>query len=151
MPNFSILDDTKNALNEIKSSINSSLQQSFNNNQDQAKELNRSQMFAGIKIDDSAIFPPYAKSTISYKIRKGQPTDRVTLRDTGEFYNNLQINAKPDEVVFSSPTSYSAYIFTKYNRESNVLGLTMENMRVFYEQFTKPILKQNIDDIIAKS
>jgi len=151
MPNFSILDDTKNALNEIKGSINSSLQQSFNNNQDQAKDLNRSQMFGGSKIDNSAIFPPYAKSTISYKIRKGQPTDRVTLRDTGEFYNNLQINAKPDEVVFSSPTSYSAYIFTKYNRESNVLGLTMQNMRVFYEQFTKPILKQNIDDIIAKS
>jgi hypothetical protein len=151
MPNFSILDDTKNALNEIKGSINSSLQQSFNNNQEQAKDLNRVQMFAGIKIDNTAIFPDYADSTKRYKLNKGQPIDRVTLRDTGEFYENLQINAKPDEVVFSSPTSYSAYIFTKYNRESNVLGLTMQNIRVFYEQFTKPILKQNIDDIIAKS
>ena len=150
MPNFSILDDTKNALNEIKGSINSSLQQSFNDNQEQAKDLNRVQMFAGIKIDNTQI-GDYALSTIKYKQRKGQPFDRVTLRDTGEFYNNLQINAKPDEVVFSSPTSYSAYIFTKYNRESNVLGLTMENIRRFYEQFTKPILKQNIDDIIAKS
>ena len=151
MPNFSILDDTKNALNEIKSSINSSLQQSFNNNQEQAKDLNRVQMFGGIKIDDSAIFPPYADSTKRYKFNKGQPIDRVTLKDTGEFYNNLKINAKPDEVVFSSPTSYSIHIFNKYNRESKVLGLTMQNIRVFYEQFTKPILKQNIDDIIAKS
>ena len=132
MPNFSILDDTKNALNEIKSSINSSLQQSFNNNQEQAKDLNRVQMFAGIKIDN-----------------KGQPIDRVTLRDTGVFYRDLTIEARPDEVVFSSPTTYSAFLFDKYG--NNVLGLTMQNIRVFYEQFTKPILKQNIDDIIAKS
>lgn len=149
MPNFSILDDTKNALNEIKGSINSSLQQSFNNNQDQAKDLNRVQMFAGIKIDNSAILPDYADSTKRYKFNKGQPIDRVTLRDTGVFYRDLTIEARPDEVVFSSPTTYSAFLFDKYG--NNVLGLTMQNMRVFYEQFTKPILKQNIDDIIAKS
>jgi len=148
MPNFSILDDTKNALTEIKSSINSSLQQSFNSNQEQVKDYNRGQMFAGIKIDNTQI-GSYALSTIRQKQRKGQPFDRVTLRDTGEFYQDLQIDAKPDEVVFTSPTSYSAFIFTRYT--TDVLGLTMENMRVFYEQFTKPILKQNIDDIIAKS
>lgn len=42
----------------------------------------------GISIESYA---PYALSTIKYKNRKNQPTDRVTLKDKGNFYKSLSL------------------------------------------------------------
>ena len=42
----------------------------------------------GIKIMS---YQPYKPSTIKRKLKKGQPTDRVTLRDTGEFHASLHV------------------------------------------------------------
>ena len=51
----------------------------------------RDQLDMGLDGYYNKIQPPYAPRTIYNKTRKGQPTDRVTLKDTGEFYNSLRI------------------------------------------------------------
>ena len=167
MPNFSILDDTKNALNEIKGSINSSLKQSFEQYQQYVLDLNRKQMFDGTKSDDTLILPPYADSYVKIKIKKSQPYDRVTLKDTGAFYNSLILEAFDDEVKFkiTSALQYGNYLITRYSSSFNtglgsnlsgksagsILGLNTTNKTSFLNDKIIPILKQNIDDIIAKS
>ena len=47
--------------------------------------LNAAQMYRGEKADGTEIKPSYAPSTIRYKKKVGQPYNRVTLRDSGDF------------------------------------------------------------------
>ena len=42
----------------------------------------------------SAIGGTYAPSTIRIKARKGQPSNRVTLKDTGDFYKTFDVQVK---------------------------------------------------------
>lgn len=39
----------------------------------------------------SSIGGPYSPFTVEEKKRKGQPTDRVTLKDTGDFYRTFKV------------------------------------------------------------
>ena len=59
-------------------------------------ETNADQMFAGLRADDTEIGDeyPYKPFTIQEKIRKQQPYDRVTLKDTGEFHRSILSNLK---------------------------------------------------------
>lgn len=78
----------------------------------------------GIKISSYA---PYAASTIAAKKKKGQPTTRVTLRDTGEFHKSVHVvydaggfylksdDAKAEELI----QKYGADIFRLTNKNFN--------------------------------
>lgn len=61
------------------------------NAQDQlyAKGVNR----LGVRIDE---YQPYRPLTIQVKIEKRQPYDRVTLKDTGEFYDSFYVETAED-------------------------------------------------------
>lgn len=61
------------------------------NAQDQlfAKGVNR----LGVRIDE---YRPYSPFTIKVKIEKRQPYDRVTLKDTGEFYDSFYVETAED-------------------------------------------------------
>jgi len=135
---------------DLQKSVNLSIQESVNKNKDVLKTMQtEQQMFAGQTATEEKIKPfPYAKSTINYKKRLGQPTDRITLKDTGDFYNSIEIEAKTDDFVISTQISYSIYLVEKY---ADILGITDTNLNTFVNNYTLPVIKQNFDDIIAKS
>lgn len=56
---------------------------------DDVVRLNRQQLQAGTNADGSLIRPFYKPLTVRIKKAKGQPADRVTLRDTGSFYGGM--------------------------------------------------------------
>lgn len=56
----------------------------------------------GVPLDD--IGGSYAESTIKRKKRKGQPTDRVTLKDTGDFYKTFSVDVFDDELYIEAST-----------------------------------------------
>ena len=56
----------------------------------------------GVPLDD--IGGSYAESTIKRKARKGQPTDRVTLKDTGDFYKTFSVDVFDDELYIEAST-----------------------------------------------
>lgn len=86
----------------------------------------------GIKIMD---YRPYRPSTIKAKIRKGQPTNRVTLRDTGEFYKSMFLVFEPDGFYITSSDDKAKYLIKKYGEEifritdSNLTKLLREHIR----------------------
>lgn len=135
---------------DLQKSVNLSIQESVNKNKDVLKTMQtEQQMFEGQTATEESIKPfPYAKSTINYKKRLGQPTDRITLKDTGDFYNSIEIEAKTDDFVISTQISYSIFLVEKY---ADILGITDTNLNTFVNNYTLPVLKQNFDDIIAKS
>lgn len=104
-------------------------------------ELQREQLYQGVKADGEAIVPPYSSSTIGRKKKKGQPSDRVTLKDTGSFYSGINIEVSGDKVQIESSDSKDADLTKKYGK--NVLGLGPDK-RSEYVPILFPVL---IDEI----
>lgn len=79
----------------------------------------------GVKITSYA---PYADRTIAAKQRKGQPTTRVTLRDTGDFHKGMHVvftNEHPGGFYITSSDSKTEELIDKYGQE--IFRLTNEN------------------------
>lgn len=145
----SILNDLKSTVEMLEKTINSSIQESITQNNQVILELQtQEQMYQGIDSKGIDIKPAYADSTIKIKRKKRQPTDRVTLFDTGAFYNSLEIIAGQNDAIIRTIISYSVFLVDKY---ADILGLDEENWTKFLENYTIPTIKKNFDDIIAKS
>ena len=148
--NDAILNSLEATVNKLKAVINPSIRESVDKNKNIIKTAQTDeQMFLGITSGGSSIRPfPYAKSTINYKRRKGQPTDRITLKDSGDFYESIQVEARPVDFVISTQITYSIFLVARY---ADILGLTAENLGLFVQNYTMPIIKKNYNDIIAES
>lgn len=89
----------------------------------------------GIEISDYA---PYSPVTIEIKEAKGQPTNRVTLRDEGDFESSffLEVGTKQFEIKASDWKTEE--LIKKYGRQ--ILGLTDENIAILIWQYIYPDL-----------
>ena len=104
------------------------------------EELNRGQMFEGIRSDGSEIRKIengvevdyiYAPFTIEKKIEKGQPTDRVTLKDEGDFYEALDYDfdifgSGGASILITDSDSKTPELTQKYGID--IFGLTNKNI-----------------------
>lgn len=91
------------------------------------ENLNRQQLDAGMRADGSDISPDYTPLTVFLKSEKGQPTDRVTLRDTGEFYADIRAEFDNDEVVLRDDNEKTIKLQNKYGDE--ILGLSDQSIK----------------------
>ena len=97
-----ILNDFNATVERLRTSINESIRTSVDNNKTVIKTMQTDeQMYQGINASGNAIKPDYANSTINYKKRNFQPYDRVTLKDSGDFYDSIEIEARTDDFVIS--------------------------------------------------
>lgn len=88
-------------------------------------ETNADQLFAGLRADDTEIEPAYKPFTIAIKKEKGQPTDRVTLKDTGEFHRSIFVRFEGDKVIIDSDNDLRDKLVEKYG--ATIFGLTKQN------------------------
>ncbi|MDB4278967.1 hypothetical protein N9917_05135 [Deltaproteobacteria bacterium] len=148
--NDAILNSLEATVNKLKTVINPSIRESVDKNKNVIKTAQTDeQMFSGITAGGSSIRPfPYAKSTINYKRKKGQPTDRITLKDSGDFYDSIEVESRPVDFIISTQITYSIFLVAKY---ADILGLTAQNLTLFVQNYTMPIIKKNYNDIIAES
>lgn len=98
------------------------------------------QLFAaGVRSDGSNITPPYTPFTVRLKGFKGQPTDRVTLRDTGDFHDSFRLEFQADEFSIVSGDWKEAKLKAKYG--DAILGLTDENVQRLIDTIREPLLE----------
>lgn len=97
----------------------------------------------GVDIMD---YMPYTPYTIEIKRMKGQPTDRVTLRDTGDFESSFYITTNATEFEICASDAKTAKLIKKYGRE--ILGLTDENIERLIEDYIRPGLLDKISEIL---
>lgn len=76
----------------------------------------------GKKIMDYA---PYKPRTIQAKKRKGQPTTRVTLRDTGEFHKSMFLVFDEEGFYVTSDNRKTPFLIKKYG--DSIFRLTDKN------------------------
>ena len=146
-----IFDKARKKVQELRASINPSIKKAFEDNDLEVKSIQvDKQLFGkGEKADGSMIRPAYSPITVSIKRKKGQPINRVTLKDSGDFYQSIKVIAKDDELEITTSISYAKYLFKKYG--DNVLGIQEELMRDFLEKHILGQIKKDLDGIIAKS
>jgi len=149
--NTSILDSVKSTVTKIEEVINPTIQDVLNRAANLIKDLQtQDQMFdKGQKSTGLSITPSYAQSTISIKQKKGQPTDRVTLKDTGDYYESIIVDAQATQLIIRSNITYAVFLANRYG--SDVLGLTVENLTNIVNQLIVPQLDKNINNIIIEN
>jgi hypothetical protein len=92
--------------------------------------------------------PSYALSTKIIKKNKGQPTDRVTLKDSGDLYGNITIQANTTNAIIETNTDYFKYLLVHYKNNS-ILGIQDEAMEEFLIDYTLPEIEKNFKQILG--
>jgi hypothetical protein len=111
-------------------------------------DLNTNKQLYGKGIDSKGdkIAPPYARTTVSMKKRLNLPSDRVTLFQSGAFYDATDIDATNQEATIINRDDKFPKLAEKYG--DNIFGLTPENKLFLAEVILKPILTEKIKSIL---
>lgn len=111
------------------------------NAQDQlyAKGVNR----LGVRIDE---YQPYRPLTIQVKIEKRQPYDRVTLKDTGEFYDSFYVETAEDRFYIKASYEKTNWLIKKYGAE--IFGLTNDSLAEFINDYVKDEAYNRVKEIL---
>lgn len=80
-------------------------------------------------------YRPYSEVTIQIKRAKGQPVNRVTLYDTGDFHKRFYVIANNDSFRVWSSDWKTLQLYAKYGE---IFGLTVKNLRNLVEQYIYP-------------
>lgn len=92
----------------------------------------------GVDISD---YMPYSPLTIEIKEAKGQPTNRVTLRDEGDFEASFYLEVSDKQFEIKASDFKTEALIKKYGRQ--ILGLTPENInRVIWDYIYPDLYKQ---------
>jgi hypothetical protein len=78
----------------------------------------------------------YSDVTVTIKKRKGQPSDRVTLLDKGDFYDSFTIEATRDAFIIDADDEKNGNnLFDKYDEEKVITfnEESLSEIREFYE------------------
>lgn len=144
------LRDLKKAVREMQDVLHPTLAQVFDANKSVIKNYNTQlQLYdKGINAMNISLRPAYAASTKRYKVKRRQPTDRVTLKDTGDFYSSIEIIAEADRLIIETDIEYGRFLVSRYGKD--ILGITNMNLTDFYNKYIKEELKLSLEDIITK-
>lgn len=111
------------------------------NAQDQlyARGVNR----LGVRIDE---YQPYRPLTIKVKIEKRHPYDRVTLKDTGEFYDSFYVETAEDRFYIKASDEKTNWLIKKYGAE--IFGLTNDSLAEFINDYVKDEAYNRVKEIL---
>lgn len=98
--------------------------------QDDLAESNGDWLFTTGSDTNGRSLGVYAKKTIQRKIKKGQPYDRVTLRDTGDFQKSISLKISQKGFTFIASDYKTEELQSRYG--ADILGLPTT---VWNEQF----------------
>lgn len=114
-------------------------------NTEKIVEMNVEQLYdfginaLGISIDTYAPYSPY---TVRVKTEKGQPTDRVTLRDTGDFHKSFEVVVGPTDFYITATDYKTADLVEKYGER--IFGLIPQNKTELARTYLYPIVIKEI-------
>lgn len=101
----------------------------------------KDQLWSGKTSTGSFIRPPYRPLTKIIKRRKGQPTDRVTLKDTGDFYEYIIVDIGLETYNLTSEDWKTALLTEKYT--DRIFGLNSISL-AGYNWDLRPVFFRNM-------
>lgn len=144
MKGLAAIQATKQKLEDLESHITTTVRLALQYNEDWIVDLNAHyQLYEkgvnalGIEI---ASYDPYTMYTVMLKGMQGQPTDRVTLQDTGDFHRSFYVIFRDDEFEITAYDHKKAELVDRYGPE--IFGLTPEHMTILRQEIVKPSLEE---------
>ena len=135
-------------LTKYKVNINEYMEDITRSIEDEIKEINVHQQYdLGQDRYGYAITPEYSESTIRYKRRKGQPTDRVTLQDTGQYHDTFKIRYEAEGFELYANDWKAGFLDKKYGKE--IYGLQDEAARELADQVYQPRMIQKLKNLLS--
>jgi hypothetical protein len=101
--------------------------------------IQQDQLYSGKLSTGGWIFPQYSPSTKVRKRKKGHPFDRVTLKDTGEFYKGIIIDVRGDTFVITSGDEKTGKLEDKYGVQ--IFGLNSDSKIEYLKSLKLALLK----------
>ena len=102
-------------------------------------------MLRGERSDGQPITPAYRPRTIAIKKRKGQPSDRVTLKDTGKFHSGTFLDVRPETIVIDSEDPKTKWLLEKYGEK--IFGLNGVSRAIIKPPLQTEIKKQILNQV----
>lgn len=141
-----------NFIKPLKSiNLNAILRNALREEERDILDLQQEQLSAGLADAGDELIPGYAKKTLQNKRAKGQPDDRVTLKDTGAFYRGQYVKYSIDHFEITSRDRKRKKLTDKYHghQGGDVFGLTPENkailmstiLPIFQDEYRERALK----------
>lgn len=109
-------------------------------------DMNLAQLDQGEEATGDKIEPAYRPITIELKKITGQPTDRVTLKDTGDFHNDFFLTYGRDWFNINSNDEKADKLERKYGKDiyglsdNHIQDLINQVKPDFQQQFKKAII-----------
>lgn len=148
-PNRTIIAGVKAKVKDIEKVLYPTLKDVFIRYDNVIKQTNTQEQLFTLGQDAKAqSLGSYAESTKRIKIRKRQPIDRVTLKDTGDFYDSITVTATDKEVIIETSIEYAQFLVKRYGKE--ILGVQDMFLKDFYDKYIVPELENEINKIIEK-
>jgi hypothetical protein len=144
--NLDRLDFIAARLRQLPQQLADATRRVVNDNNHVLEDANTAQLAAGIDSDGRPIGPEYAPLTVAIKQLKGQPTDRVTLRDEGDFYSSVALHLDATEFEMVATDVKAPGLLEKYGEE--VLGLTDEHVEEFRDDYVRPELQLKTRELL---
>lgn len=111
-------------------------------NQERIILAQQGQLFSGINSSGQEIVPEYTSLTKFLKAEKGQPFDRVTLLDTGAFYNAFEVEVFEDAFTIENMDEKRDQLVSKYG--ADIIGLTLESIEQLSQEYFKDDMREGI-------
>lgn len=117
--------------------------------QDTMIEFNQDQLQDGIDALGQTIITiggsPYRPFTVTIKKQKGQPTNKVTLEDTGDFYKTFKVKINKDSYeITANFEKQDGNILDNFTSNFDFLGLDIESITELANEIIIPRLGQLI-------
>lgn len=137
-------------LEDYQDNINMFMEAATIQASDTITDMNIGQLYdLGENRDGEKIRPAYAPATVEIKMKKGQPTNRVTLRDTFEWQSSFYIQYYQDGFEIMAGDWKTDRLKSKYGDE--ILGLQDDNVRYLLENVYQPKLIEELKNAIYES
>ena len=111
------------------------------------EDLQTEQRWRGIDSEGNPITPAYSPFTVQIKKLKGQPVDRVTLKDEGDFYKGMFLSGgNAGNYAIGNRDQKLNRLKSKYGEE--ILGLTADSKQTIIDEILRPELPERIKRFI---
>ena len=119
-------------LKVLKGALFAAFEKVLKDNKEQIIDFNLSQLYDDGQDGNGQMVKPYYTSfTVMIKSYKGQRTDHVTLKDTGEFYRSFNIRFSSSSFELFATDGLTDDLVAKYGK--NIFGLNENSLKDLQE------------------
>ena len=146
---MTVIDDLINRIKSFEDGINEQIRLEIIEDEPYICDMNTEDQLYERGVDrngtEISSYAPYAESTVWIKKQKGQPTTRVTLRDTGDFHRSFFVKAEEDSFSIEANDWKTEKLVRSYGPE--IIGLTDENLNELIWEYIYPRLINSLREI----